>query len=639
MNAQLVLENVGVRFPHRVLFEGVNWTLYEGMRVALCGRNGSGKSTLMSILAQTESPHEGVCNIVGGKRLRLGYLNQSLLDSAVIQVSKNENRDQSPIEYLLTHLYEEEGGVEEWEIKKTLGGLGFSEKSMASPLANLSGGWLLRMFIVKSLLNKPEVLFLDEPTNHLDLSTIQWLEEFLMYEFKGSLLLITHDVALQKRVTDSLAILHGGHFYFKSYMNDYVSFRDSLTQDKEILLKTIEGVEKKIEENMDFVVRFRAKANTAARAQSKLKTAEKLKEDLDELKDRLRRLEGFSYPLKLQFRSQTVGSKFPISVKDLSFKYDENSPFIIKGVQFDIKRKERLAIIGDNGAGKSTLLNLLAGRLKPSGGEVMHGSGVEIGFYGQHQLDALSLNETVLENLKATAQKISLEQLRGWLGSFGFHGDEDINKKVKVLSGGERARLALLRILTTLVNTCLLDEPTNHLDIETKELLKNAILSFDGTVMFVSHDRQFIREIADRIVYISLDHQVTDHLGNLDSFFEKFPHLVKHFENAQKRKIEKKDLGTARIGPTYEERKKMRNQIRTLEKKISTLETQMEAFGQEKERTESLCNESSLYEEHKTARREELFNALKELDSKIHSHMTEWEKSCLELDTLKKNSE
>jgi ATP-binding cassette, subfamily F, member 3 len=621
MNAQIVLEKIGVRFHNRVLFEDVNWTLYEGMRVALAGRNGSGKSTLLQILGGRGEATEGKHTVVGSRKLRIGFLDQSLLDSAVLETAGLKDQSLSPVSYIMQRLVrdrpEDSHEELEWETRKILGGLGFSREQMDAPMNQLSGGWLLRVFIAAALLDQPEALLLDEPTNHLDLASIQWLEEFLMNEYTGSLVLITHDVALQKRVTESLAILHGGRFYFRKHQHDYLSFRESLGEEKRLLEKNIESVERKIEENMAFVMKFRAKAQTAARAQSKLKAAETLEEELFQLKDRLARVEGFNYNLHFRFRMSSAGSRFPLSLKNVSFRYTPEGPLILKHISLDVKRGQRIAIIGDNGAGKTTLLNVLAGRLKPSEGELTEGGGYDPGYFGQHQLDELSLDASLLDNLKARAVGVGAEQLRGWLGAFGFPGEE-VQKKAKVLSGGERARLALLRIIATPINLCLLDEPTNHLDIETKELLKEAVISFEGASIFVSHDRDFIRDVAERIIYLSSDHQLTDHLGNLDSFFEKYPHLYRHSEGKAKAsvlaaapKIEK-----STTGPTlsYEERKKIKNQIRSLEKKVQAAEADIERLGREKDAAP-----------HETS-----------LEMTLHNRMMEWEKISSELETLRR---
>lgn len=625
MNAQLVLENVGMRLPNRVLFEEINWTLYEGMRVALAGRNGSGKSTLLKVMANALDPSEGQCTIVGGKRLKIAFLDQSHLDKAVVEIQTHQEKSLSPVRYLeqrLHRLMPEDEIVEiEWEVRKILGGLGFSDAYMDGPMNRLSGGWLLRMFIAAALLEKPDVLLLDEPTNHLDISSIQWLEEFLQDEYKGSLVLVTHDVALQKRTTDSLAILHGAKFFFRTHQKDYLTFRESLGDEKRILEKTIEATQKKIDENMEFVYKFRAKAQTAARAQSKLKMAEELTAQKYELKERLARLEGFAFNMSFNFRLSGAGAKFPISLKNLSFRYKEDGPWILKDLNMDIKRGQRIAIIGDNGAGKTTLLNVLAERLAPTEGELIKGHAVEIGYFGQHQLDELMLEDSVVANLRAKAIGVSLEEMRGWLGAFGFGGNEDIEKKAKVLSGGERARLALLRILVTRINLCLLDEPTNHLDIETKELLKNAIRNFEGTVIMVSHDREFIADVAERIIYVSNDHKVTDHLGNLESFFEKYPQFVRHTEGRAKPSKAFVEV-TAKTKPqsnlSFEERKKVKNQIKSLEKKVALAEEEISRIGAEKESVPPSD-----------------FTKSQTLEQQLTSKMAEWEKLSTELEELR----
>lgn len=624
MGAQLVLEKVGMRLPSRVLFNDVNWSLYEGMRVALAGRNGSGKSTLLRILAGQTDPSEGQCTVVGGKRLRIGFLDQSLLDSAAEKTVKEKGRGITPLGFLKDRLHEDEPEADpaehEWQIKKMLTGLGFSQAWMVAPIGNLSGGWLLRVFIADALLKKPQVLLLDEPTNHLDIASIQWLEEFLENEYEGSLVLVTHDVALQKRTTDSLAVIHGGRFFFRDHQRDYITFRESLGEEKRLLEKAMESLQKKIDENMEFVYKFRAKANTAARAQSKLKMAEEQTLELREMKDQLARIEGNAYNLKFRFRLSGPGAKFPISLKTVDFKYREDDPYILKNVSFDIKRGQRIAIIGDNGAGKTTLLNVIAQRLKPTAGEVMQGHAVEIGYFGQHQLDELLLEDSVLDNLRARAHGVSHEEVRGWLGAFGFSTDDEVGKKAKVLSGGERARLALLRILVTRINLCLLDEPTNHLDIETKALLTQAICEFEGTIVYVSHDRDFITQTADRIIYLSSDHTLTDHFGGLESFFEKYPQFVRHLEGKAKTSQAPKDVvavAKPQNNLSYEERKKVKNQIKSFEKKVEGLEKDIERIGQEKGATQE-------------------FALLGQLESQLTAKMAEWEKISAELERLRK---
>lgn len=643
MSAQLVLENVAVHYPNRVLFEDVNWTLYSGMRVALAGRNGSGKSTLLKILSgRMESP-EGKCNIVGGRKLQIGFLDQSLLDSAVLQVTQKKEDSLSPLAFLKRRLetlhpdnYEED---RDWEIKKILSGLGFNQEWMDNPMSQLSGGWLLRVFIGDTLLQRPEVLLLDEPTNHLDISSIQWLEEFLQKEYEGSLVLVTHDVALQKRVTDSLAIIHGGRFYFRPNFRDYLSFRDSLKEEKVLLEKAIVSLADKIADNMAFVEKFRAKAQTAARAQSKLKSAEDMQLELKQMKDKLQRLEGFSYNFNFKFRLAGAGGKFPIALNKLSFRYSEDSPEILRDISLDIKRGQRVAILGDNGTGKTTLLNVLAERLNPTSGELQKGHAVEMGYFGQHQLDELSLDDTVLDNLRSRAVGVSYEEVRGWLGAFGFPTQDDVDKKAKVLSGGERARLALLRILLTRINLVLLDEPTNHLDVETKDLLKQAIREFEGTTILVSHDREFVSEIAERILYLSHDHRLIDHIGDLESFFDKYPEFVRHLEGkSSPSRAPQASLTETASKPkstlSFEERKKVKNQIKSLEKKTTLIEQEMEAWGTEKEALEKQIANGA-FSALSQDERNRVYERLSHVQSLLHSGMLDWEKWSQELEELR----
>lgn len=627
MNAQLVLENVSVRLPNRVLFEEINWTLFEGMRVTLAGRNGCGKSTLMKILAGQLESTTGTRTVVGGKRLRIGYLDQSLLDSAVLHSKSHGNQSRSPVQLLVDLLSQnpmDEDDLHldrEWEIRKMLSGLGFNDAYMEGPISNLSGGWLLRVFVAKALLDKPDVLLLDEPTNHLDMASIQWLEEFLRDEYRGSLVLITHDVSLQKRTTDSLAVIHGSKFFFRSHQNDYLTFCESLGEEKRLLRKRIEDLDKRILENMEFVYKFRAKAQTAARAQSKLKMAQDFEAEKRDFQERLQRVEGYANSMNLRYRYLSTGGKFPVSAKNISFRYDEFGPWIIKDVSIDIKRGDKIAIIGDNGAGKTTLLNLIAERLKPVNGEVAYGHNIITGYFGQHQLDELNLQASVMDNLRDAASGLSFEQVRGWLGSFGFCTNDEIEKEVRVLSGGERARLAMLRCLVQPLNLSLLDEPTNHLDIETKEILKNAIKDFEGTVVFVSHDREFVSAIADRIIYLTTDHRLIDHLGNLTTFFEKYPEFLRHIEGSPSKAVATAPKVEAKPNPgshlSFEERKKVKNQIKSLEKKIAVIEADMETLTNEKTALESAGNPD--------------YAKIGAIDASLLTKMTEWEKLSTDL--------
>ncbi|MCB0404768.1 MAG: ABC-F family ATP-binding cassette domain-containing protein [Bdellovibrionales bacterium] len=636
MKAQIVLENVGMHYPNRVLFDEVNWTLYEGMRVTLAGRNGCGKSTLMRILAGRLEPHEGQRSLVGGRNLKLGYLDQNLLDSAVIDTQTLKGSSPSVVDYIKHRILEtkaEEEAEQDWQIERVLSGLGFDGAKQNGSIHELSGGWLLRMFIAGAILKKPDVLLLDEPTNHLDLSSIQWIENFLTKEYQGSLVLITHDVALQRRTTDALAIVHGARFYFRKHQKDYLAFRDSLGEEAVLLEKGLERLQKKHKDIMDFVQKYRAKARSASRAQSKLKNAEEIEGEMSALKERLSQIHGTAYNLRFRFRSDNLGPKFPLMLNNISFRYEANGPLILKGINLDTKRGQKIAIIGDNGAGKTTLLNVIGRNLKPQTGSVKTGKWVETGFFGQHQLDQLSLEDSLLDNLKQCVDNVSPDQLRGWLGAFGFSGTDEISKPAKVLSGGERARLALLRILVTPVNLILLDEPTNHLDIETKELLKAAMQEFQGTVIFVSHDREFINSIADRILYLSHDHDLTDHIGNLESFFEKYPQLGSQMDKVKK-EVSKKETSSL----SYEERKQLRNRAKSLEKQIATLEEDIDSQGEEKSRLQEEAEQASFYTPENENRRQEVFSRLSELESSITKKMIEWERLSSELELLAEES-
>jgi ATP-binding cassette subfamily F protein 3 len=619
----IVLENVGVHLPNRLLFDGINWSLYDGARVALAGRNGCGKSTLLRIMAGQLEPTEGTRIAVGGKRLRLAFLDQTALEEAVSSFHAKSPSTVSAAAFLESKFEtaspDEDPLAASWEIRKVLSGLGFTDALMDGPMANLSGGWLLRVFIAGSLLGKPDVLLLDEPTNHLDIASIQWLEDFLRDEFRGSLVLVTHDVELQKRVTNELAVLHGGRLFHRKDQTDYLSFRASLEDEKILLAKQKESLQKKIDTNLAFVERFGAKATLASRAQSKLKAAEVLQAEMRELDERIRQLEGFSFSLKFRFRTDRPGGKFPFHITRAVFGYP-GGPKLIDGFDAEVKRGQRIAIMGANGCGKTTLLNLLAGRLTLEAGSIELGHQTELGYFGQHQIEELMLEDTVLDNLRARAPGISTEQLRSWLGAFGFRGDDDINKKAKVLSGGEKARLALLRILTSPVNVVLLDEPTNHLDVETKELLKTAMKTFEGTLIFVSHDREFVEAVADRIWFVTRDRRWIDHLGDWGSFAAKYRNLLHHDAPAPKNSAASAVSPKSTVSTlTFEERKKVKNRLKSLERAVATMEAELEKLSQEKTAAEAGAD----------------YAAVVRIDAAIHQKMLDWEKHSLEMEELR----
>jgi len=629
MSTQVILENVEVLLPQRILFEGINWSIQKGDRVTLAGRNGSGKSTLMRIIAGHGESTGGKRILVGGRNLSIGYLDQSLLDSAVLESKHPEKREKSPVQILVNahDTMQKSLGFDpedcEWEARKILDGLGFTNEMMDGRLGELSGGWLLRVFLGACLVQKPEMLLLDEPTNHLDLGSIQWLESFLKEEYKGSLLLITHDIELQKRVTDSLAILYGGEFYLRRHQNNYISFLETLKTERELTEKKIDALEKEIKVNLDFAERFGAKATLAARAQSKLRIADRLTQEMDLLQARIDVIDGANYKLNFKFRSGSSGSQFPVSAKDVFYKYENQDTWVIDNFSLDVPRGSRLAIMGDNGAGKTTLLNVLSGRSQQTQGKVLRGHAVDTGYFGQHQLDELSLEDSVLENVQNKTHE-KLERVRGWLGAFGFSNDE-VQKKAKVLSGGERARLALLCILATPVNLLILDEPTNHLDIETKRLLGNAMKEFEGTILFVSHDREFVRWLADRIVYLRANQPPLIHIGDLDSFFEKHPECVKlDVVAAKPKKAEKK---TNQPEMSYEERKKAKNQYKSLQKKVQTLEKSLYDIEEKKKVLEKAMAEQSSSDK---------INEYAAVQKEAARLFSEWEKNSAELEILER---
>ncbi len=540
----LRLSGVMRRFGARVLFEGVDLEVAAGDRVGLVGPNGTGKTSLLRIAAGIDAPDGGDRSLVRGARI--GYLRQeidpasgrtvrdeALTAFAAIDALEREMREldermaqhgelsaQLAERYDQLHTrFDRAGGFSrEARAEAVLAGLGFNAAARGRQLTTFSGGWIMRVEIAKLLLAEPDVLLLDEPTNHLDLPSLEWFDETLA-AFPGGVILISHDRAFLRRHTGRIAELRDAKFAL--YPCGYDAYLERKEQRKLELEAASRSQQKQIEQTEKFIERFRAKASKAKQVQSRIKALDKV-ERIEVPEEKKRRM-------RLRIPEPTRSGAVPLALKGVHKRYGDVA--VYQGVDFALKRGEKLALVGPNGAGKSTLLRMLAGVLPFERGERELGHNAQVAFYAQHQLESLSSERSVLAELEAAAAFDDMPRLRAHLGAFLFSGD-DVKKKVGVLSGGEKARLALAKMLLRPSNVLVLDEPTNHLDVEACEVLESALVDYTGTLVFISHDRDFLNALATRVVEVR-GGSLREFLGNYDAYLSKLRDEAQRAERAE----------------------------------------------------------------------------------------------------------
>ena len=557
------LQNVTFEFGARAIVEDATWHIQPDERIGLIGYNGTGKSTLLKLLVGEYMPSKGTVEKTRGTTM--GYLHQDLLsfdtDDSILQVALSafdrvlvlekeieelgkeleKTGDEKTLHEYSDKLHELEtlGGYNiHHRTEEVLQGLGFSNSDLQRPYKEYSGGWRMRVLLARMILQQPDLLLLDEPTNHLDLPSIEWLEKYLLH-YKGSVIIVSHDKYFLNRMVTKIVEVYQQQLHI--YNGNYEFYEREKAIRIDLQQKAFENQQDYIRQNERLVERFRAKASKAAMAQSIMKKLDKLERIEDASLERPN--------IRINFRVDKVPGKVLVELKDISKAFGEN--VIVEHTGGEIDRGDKIALIGANGKGKSTLLRIIAGE-ESYEGERKWGHNVEESFYAQHQLEALNINNTLLDEMKECGSQMTDVELRTLLGCFLFSGD-DTDKKIKVLSGGEKARIALAKTMVSKANFLMLDEPTNHLDMHSCDLLIDALKKYEGTLILVSHDRYFISKTANKIWEI-VDHKIKEFKGGYDEW-------VQWKERMQKQEAEAKKQEAKNIKPEPE--------IRVQEKKES----------------------------------------------------------------------
>ncbi len=640
------LDNLTVSYGGWTLFDEISFLINEKDRIGLVGKNGAGKTTLLRIITGEQQPTEGAVTING--ECTIGYLPQQMrvADTTTLKAETEKAFDEvlrleAEIASLTTEItertdYESEeyasllhrlndaqdhyhilgGDTREADIEKTLLGLGFKREDFGRATSEFSGGWRMRIELAKLLLRRPSIFLLDEPTNHLDIESIQWLEEYLR-TYNGAVLLISHDRAFLDNVTTRTIELSLGHIY--DYKVPYSKFVELRAERRAQQMAAYENQQKLIEKTEEFIEKFRYKPTKSNQVQSRIKQLERL--------DRIEVEEEDLATLNIKFPPAPRSGQIVAEIKEVGKSFGEKH--IFSGANFTIERGQKIALVGRNGEGKTTMARMIIGELEATEGSIKIGANVNIGYYAQNQDDLMDGEFTVFDTLDRVAVGDIRTRLRDILGAFLFRG-EDIDKKVKVLSGGERSRLAMARLMLEPYNLLVLDEPTNHMDMRSKDILKRAIQKYDGTVIVVSHDRDFLDGMVDRI-YEFRDGGVKEYLGGIYYFLEK-----RKLESLQE--LERKDkpaTAAAATAPSlgklsYEQRKEQEKQMRKIRKTIEGIEAELASIEQQIATYDEKFATTTEYNEAD-------YTAYNELKTRYDHQMHEWEKACYELELIEEN--
>lgn len=644
------VNNVSVVFGGFYLLDSVSFLINKKDRIGLTGRNGAGKSTTLKMLAGLQAPSEG--NISMSSEVKIGYLPQTKVYTDGFTVRKEaekafaelfalkdeverlnnelagrEDYESPAYMKLLDKIHEKtellsirgEGNID-GEVEVVLKGLGFKPEDLERNCEEFSGGWRMRIELAKILLARPDIFLLDEPTNHLDIESISWLESFLQ-SYPGAVVLVSHDRAFLDNVTTRTIEISLGKVY--DYKVPYSRFEELRKERMEQQMRAYQNQQKQIKDTEDFIERFRYKATKSVQVQSRIKQLEKI--------DRIEVEEEDAARITVRFQPAVRSGELVVNGRALTKAYGNH--LVLKDVDLDIKRGEKVAFVGKNGEGKSTLVKMIMNEI-PYEGELKIGHNVNIGYFAQNQADLLDSDMTVLETVDVVAEGDIRKKIRDILGAFLFSG-EDVDKKVKVLSGGERTRLAMVRLLLEPYNLLILDEPTNHLDMRTKDILKDALRKFEGTVIVVSHDRDFLTGLADK-VYEFANRNIKEYLGGVTDFLEaKKIACFREYEQLHKPKsvagtaVESQQTGKdSKL--SFEERKQLNREIKKAEQRVEKAEEEIarledEIAVMEKQMASGTVND-------------DLLKSYGECQKQLEETMEEWERATEEESKLKAKS-
>ncbi len=645
----LQISRLNYAIGERYLFNDVNWTITPGRRSALIGPNGAGKTTLLRVVNGDLQPDS--MEQIKPKDYVIGFLPQeeiSIERGSILEVALEGQGELLDLEeqiYKIRHQLEDgegdhdallkklgtlesryevlDGYKLESSIKAILSGLGFAVSDFHRPISDFSGGWRMRVYLARLLIQKPDLLLLDEPTNHLDLPSLEWLEQYLL-SFSGSMVIVSHDRYFIERLCNEIYELDRGKL--THYPGNYHDYERRKEENLELLMKRQEEVKAKRQQQEEFIDRFRYKASKAKQVQSRVKQLNKLEDVV--LPPPPRRLN-----FKLSVHQQSY--KEVLHVKNMSFKYEKD--WVLENVDMDLYRGEKLALVGVNGAGKTTLTRLVVGQLEQQQGEITVGQKTDIGYYAQHQVDTLDLNATVYDEVCSSVADSLLPQVRDVLGVFQFTGD-DVFKKVGVLSGGEKARVSLAKILMSPVNFLIMDEPTNHLDMASKEALEHALKYYDGTVILISHDRYFLDKLVTRVIEIKEKH-LRVYEGNYSDYLHRRQQDETKITDSKSSSPTESTSKTSIVKKSKEDKRKEAEARQAISKKrnqfqkiVDDCEAQIEILETRIGEIETLLADPETYKDGPKAA--QLQKEYADAKNNLQQNMEQWETAQMEIEEL-----
>mgnify|MGYP001182233680 FL=1 len=612
------LQNVTFEFGARTIIKNATWHIQPNERIGLIGYNGTGKSTILKLLVGQYTPSDG--SVERSRSTSMGYLHQDLLSfdsndsilqvalgafEKVLQLEKEieelgkeleKTGDEKTLHLYSDKLHELEtlGGYNiHHRTEEVLQGLGFSNSDLNRPYSEFSGGWRMRVLLAKMILQQPDLLLLDEPTNHLDLPSIEWLEKYLQH-YQGSVVIVSHDKYFLNRMVTKIVEVYQQQLHV--YNGNYDFYEREKAIRIELQQKAYENQQDYIRQNERLVERFRAKASKAAMAQSIMKKLDKL--------ERIEEATLERPDIRINFRVDKQPGRVIAELKDVTKSYGDN--LIVKNTSVEIDRGDKIALIGANGKGKSTLLRIIAGIEPVNSGERKWGHNVEESFYAQHQLEALNINNSILDEMKECGSQMTELELRGLLGCFLFSGD-DADKKIRILSGGEKARVALAKVIVSKANFLMLDEPTNHLDMHSCELLIDALNKYQGSMIMVSHDRYFVSKTANKIWEI-VDHEVKEFKGGYEEYVAWKERMAdRNDKNAKPsdqsakpqketpKPVEKKEFVEAKPAVSAPINKETKKELQKQQRRFQQLEEQIGKLTHQKTQLEASLTDPATY--------------------------------------------